>query len=497
MKNIFCLIVLALLIAACSPLKPVPTQTQVPTQTITPLPSATSTPSPTPTIIPTPTQIGGGAGKLIFEYYKAAYEKAFPDLQGDVNVFTSNIDGTDLTPITNGIDNINQIASISPDGQMAIVFSRSDYSAKGDLYLINLNSPNSSPRKLAKGLIGFSGAGLGLLGYGGFGQAIFLDNTRIVYIGQGSEGNGIYVVNIDGSNPKKIGALIDRAQRRIVSFDNTRVYWDTLQSETFSNNSGFVYLFGNIDTLWWTDLDGSAQGMLESNGQQIMSDFYSFSPDGKSIAWIPEGLEKGCTASVGSLSPWSDVWSQWLRNGNQSVNNQTAVDSFIKNCLILHVASLSDMNNDTKILLTPPFDPAKEDFRYHKDYILTWWPDSSKILAYDNGFSSIEVVKNYPQTIYEILPKDITPKLILLKVLDNSPIIEPGGHYAPSPEDLFFPFNFSPDGRQILLTQHSLDNQGSIVNILNLESMDYVKDFANNITPDVKVQRVGNIYWLP
>jgi hypothetical protein len=99
MKPIKLFLFAVLCLASCTSSMQASAPTQTPTQTFTPVPTSTQTPSPTPTVIPTPTQIGGGSGKLIFEYYKVAFEKSFPDLKGEVNVFTSNVDGTDLTPI--------------------------------------------------------------------------------------------------------------------------------------------------------------------------------------------------------------------------------------------------------------------------------------------------------------------------------------------------------------------------------------------------------------
>jgi hypothetical protein len=476
MKQLKLFLLVAFLLSSCS-FVATATSTSTPTQTLTPAPTATATqtPSPTPTIIPTPTPIGGGSGKLIFEYYKVAFEKSFPNLQGEVNIFTSNIDGTNPTPITNGLNGYNYIQSISPDGQMLLVASRSDYAAKGDLYLIHLNSLDLLPMRLARGLFAYGG------------QAIFLDNTRIVYVGQGPENYGFYVINIDGTNPLKIGAPTGKVWW-ITSSDKTRIYWGGIQSESLTDSSGAWYMSGDIQTLWWANLDGSGQGKLESNGQQIMGDQYSFSPDGTSIAWIPVQTEPGCS--------FGGYWSPWVRDGvyTQHSKNRTIIDiAYMRKCLLLHVASLSNMDNDTKIPLIPPYDPVKDAFFYHKEYYLTWWPDSSKILAYDGGGLSIyyAVTDHYLLSLYQIAPKDADPKLTLLKVLSNSSIVQPSGvGRMPYLPDSFNSFNFSPDGRQILFAKYSNDsndsndNQGSIINILNLDTMNYVNDFGSNITPD-------------
>jgi hypothetical protein len=48
-----------------------------------------------------------------------------------------------------------------------------------------------------------------------------------------------------------------------------------------------------------------------------------------------------------------------------------------------------------------------------------------------------------------------------------------------------------------MFAKHKYDNQGSMIDILNLETMNYVDDFSRNITPDFQIERVINIYWLP
>lgn len=505
MKYINLFLLFAFFLSSCAPAVTT-TSTPTPTKTITPAPTSTQTPSPTPTITPTPTPIGGGSGKFIFEYYKVAYEKEFPDLEGDVNVFVSNWDGSNLTPITSGLNNLNHIESISPDGQMVLVSSRSSHLAKGDLYLINLYSTDHVSTKLANGL-------------DGGGQAIFLDNTRIVYIGRGSQGYGFYIVNVDGTGSKKIGAPTGRVWQ-IVSSDKTRVYWNGSRKEYFRDSSGSLYMYGDIGGLWWTNIDGSGQGKLESNGHQIFptgifGEGVAFSPDGTKIAWIPADVEQGCSGALGTF------WTPEIRNGtytesvgrtSQFINKNSPyfgkvidipfVEDYVRRCNIMHVAPLSDMDNDTKISLIPPFDPAKDDFFYHKDYSLIWWPDGSKILAYDNGgatWSIIGVTDHYPLALYEIALKDTNPKLTLLKVLSISPMVQSGPYSIPLVADSYTSFRFSSDGRLLLFAKHNpYENfYSAYVNILNLETMNFVDSFGRNMTPDTQVKRVGGIYWLP
>ena len=64
---------------------------------------------------------------------------------------------------------------------------------------------------------------------------------------------------------------------------------------------------------------------------------------------------------------------------------------------------------------------------YPREYYLSWWPDSSKILAYDGG----EVLTDYqggennpfagysPFTLCEVTLNDANPKLALLKICNQ------------------------------------------------------------------------------
>ena len=163
---------------------------------------------------------------------------------------------------------------------------------------------------------------------------------------------------------------------------------------TLKDSSGSSYLSGDLSALWWTNLDGSGQGKLESNGQQIIYSGFennvAFSPDGTSIAWIPVELEPGCYFHEAFWAPWvrDGVYTQHAVKKSPffgKVVDTAYVENYVQNCFIMYVASLSELDNPTKIPLTSPFDPTKDSFMYQGEYDLRWWPDSSKILAFDYG----------------------------------------------------------------------------------------------------------------
>jgi hypothetical protein len=298
----------------------------------------------------------------------------------------------------------------------------------------------------------------------------------------------------------------------VVSSDKTRIYYESTVKENFKDSSGVLYTYGDFTSLWWINIDGSEKGKLESDGRQIFPASFAFSPDGTSIAWIPEDLEPGCSLLWGSALSTPLIrdgsYTKYLERPSMFINQKSPhlgkvidipyVENYVRQCFLIHVASLSNLDYDTKIPLIPPFDPVKDDFYYHRGYSLGWWPDSSKILLYDGGAAMTfwwdGVTNHYPLALYELSPKDPNPKLVQLKVLSQSLIVQPGPGALPHLADSFDLFALSPDGRQILLGKYG---QGSYVNILNLETMNFNDDFGRTITPDSQTQRIGNIYWLP
>ncbi len=343
----------SLLLSGCGPgqifgatVTPTPTTTNTPTLTPTPTATATQTSTPTPTMTPTPTQIGGGAGKIIFEAGQAAmlesekeeFIEAFPDLEGDINIFTVNIDGSDIFPITNGLEGYNFIQDISPDGTKLLISSSESY-YYGNLYSIDLNLLESEPIKLASNLPKYSWRGL---------SAQWVDNTRLVFIGEDESGFGIYSVNSDGSDQSSIYKYNSDGEgnkpAEILAISDTRVYWDSQVSTSLGGNKSRVDSYP-----WWSSINGGGmKEALEFEGKQIIfsSSFFPliFSPDGNKIAWVVPGT-------------------------------RTFRHSY------LYVASLSNM------------DAAKSIEIWHGFSTLGWWSDSSKILVFDDD-SIIDHLEN-------------------------------------------------------------------------------------------------------
>lgn len=453
--KLFLLIILFL--ASCAP------PAISPTQTFTPEPTATQTPSPTPTIIPTPTQIGGGAGKLIFTYTKEEFVKALPDLKGETNVFTANEDGTDLTPVTNGLDNYNYLKAVSPDGSKVLVASTSNHDNKDAvLYVVNIDSQNTEPIKLADGLLN---------DYGNNSSAKWIGNSQIVYVGNGEMGFGIYKINSDGTNPINIYKYnndgVGNKPFEILATDGTRVYWDARIEAQLSSNS-----FNEKYLVWWSGTDGGEKSPLEFNGKQIyLEDFYDrdshFSPDGKKIAWY---------------------------EGSKPSDPKPYYSYF-------HIAVLNDL--DHPLVTIEPMT----GFLYQR-----WFPDGSKILVFDSGsvqfgfspdmtdsdiYSATDDSGKPIGNLYGVYEVSIDPnlqpknyKLSTIKMFVKQNIT---GGYNPAFMDLY---DISPDGRQVLCQTYESQGNGnwlSTLNFLDVETLTFSE--APNFT--FSNTAVGGIHWLP
>ena len=170
---------LSLFLSGCGPgqllgatVTPTPTVTNTPTLTPTSTPTATATQTPTPTMTPTPTQIGGGSGRFIFELKKEEFIEKFPDLEGEPNIFIANMDGSNLIPVTNGLDDHYYLQDVSPDGTKVLISSNPKWEY-GNLYSMDLNSLETEPVLLATGLPDYAWIAS---------RAKWIDNTRLVFI---------------------------------------------------------------------------------------------------------------------------------------------------------------------------------------------------------------------------------------------------------------------------------------------------------------------------
>ncbi len=420
------LLLLITLLTSCAPAATT-TLTIAPTQAIMSLPTATQTPSPMPTIIPTPTQIGGGSGRLIVELNRKEFVKFFPGLRGKVNIFLADVDGTNLIPITNGLKDYNYVESVSQDGTKVLVDSSSKEFFEDDrntaLYLIDLTHPELQPVKLGGGF-------LHDYHYDVQGKiAKFLSETQVVYIGQGTKGYGIYTVNIDGTNQKSIlSNALGVTPVEILFANNDRIYWASATKD-FVNNTAIA--------IWQSNIDGSGDSKLISNGSQIKAYNAAFSPDGKKIAWVEEFTRE---------------------NYNYHLN----------------VASISEIDNPKQLTPNSPF------------LEIYWFPDSSRILIFDDGSIMFQnqTYLDPSSKVSEFYEVSLSTTLQVTNLNFSDTLIktdESGSTYWAK----FF--DFSPDGQHILVALPPTSDG-------NINSLDFVtlefKKVLSGIHP------IG-AYWLP
>jgi hypothetical protein len=421
------------------------TSTPVPTNTFTPEPTATKTPNPTLTFSPTPTQMGGGSGKLLFTMQKKDFINRFPKLTGEQNIFIANIRGTELNPVTDGLDGFNYINAVSPDNKRALVTSSIRYdSATANLYIISLSSSEEKPFRLARGIM--NGA------FGNNSAAKWIDNDRVVYAGQGDKGYGIYTINADGLNALNI----DRNSAfEILAITNSTVYWDIQKDHVEGGNRHFL----SYD-VWWTSLDGKDGGQLKFKDKQISVENYSgpgiaFSPDNSKIAWV-EGY-----------TPFKPPYRSYL-----------------------HIADLSNIQNasSTEVLA--------------KDVILTWFSDGTRVLVFNSEdlrtplekiLNDVRLYPDHWKEIFEVTSSENLEKMVKdryglyeFSVFDNS--IK---NYNLTSEKLAFfgsgrknVYGLSPDG-YFLIFRVTYSRKMAI---LNLEDSTISEVLPGNTAYDV--------YWL-
>jgi len=406
------MLVIIFMVSCATPNIPTPT----PTLTQTPIPTATNTLTPTPTITPSPTPGGGGTGELIFVYRNEEFIDYFPELDGEIHVFKASLvesvvrHVTNITPITNGLENYNYLLDVSPDGTKVLIVSTSEYAFNNHdsrLYVVDLRLQNTEPIKLADGVPNNNGLSF---------PAKWLDDSRIVYVGQGESGFGIYKVNADGSSSEIIYKYnndgVGNKPYEILATDDTRIYWVNRIDTVRGGNRHYTNYY-----VWWSSFDGSERAPLEFNGKQlffthkVFGDDLVISPSGTKIAWI----EKATRADPQNY---------------------------------LNVASISDIENPKTVNI------MSSRIR------INWFPDESKILVFDKrsvDMSKETIIDRYKQASEEI-PESFfdTYGVYEIPIAPNLPVKNynlDDDFMGVSISDVFNRelYDLSPDGRQTIL----------------------------------------------
>jgi len=384
------------------------------------------------------TLIGSNTGKLIFQYSKEGYEKDFPELKGYSNLFTVNLDGTNLTPVTNGLLDYSELKSISPDGRKALLFFvPENYTATEGtsiLYVMDLDSKDPQPIKLASGIYESV-----------YKTAAWLDNSHVVYIDQVPGGWAIFTINSDGTDSKRISQKVNGITPRevFVTADQSRIYW--LGVDTNWRHKG----------IWWTSIDGAQQEQLIS----FQSKF-------------------NLTFSLNSISPLGNmvIWEHntWSQTGRE--------------CCSVRFALASDMDKATEIKLEPKNGPLVGP---SPEYL--WSPDESMVII-NRQASSVpynnETLLDSGQ-MFMLSVKNLKLKEILFKTPDTT-ITNPS-------VDII---QWLPDGKSLLVRvtletncqsyASSYQCSGGKIKVLNLETGNFIDLFGGKVLQD----SIGNIFWL-
>jgi len=385
--------------------------------------------------------MGSSTGKLIFQYSKEGYEKDFPELKGNSNLFAVNLDGTNLTPVTNGLLDYSALKGISPDGRKALLFfAPENYTATEStsiLYVMDLESKDPQPIKLASGI--FESV---------YQTATWLDNSHVVYIDQVPGGWAIFTINSDGTDPKRISQKVNGITPRevFVTADQSRVYWLGVDASSRSwTHKG----------IWWTSIDGTQQEQLISFQSKFNLSF-----------------------SLNSISPYGNmvIWEHntWSQTGRE--------------CCSVRFALASDMDKATEIKLEPKNGPLvgpSPEYLWSSDESMVIINRQASSVPYNN-----ETLLDSGQ-MFTLSVKDLKLKEILLKTPDTM-IRNPS-------VDII---QWLPDGKNLLVRVTLEKNcqsyasayqcSGGKIKILNLETGNFIDLLGDKVLHD----SIGNILWL-
>ncbi len=424
-----------------------PTDTPAPSLTDTPTPTFTLTPTSTPTVTPTPTVTStptatptprGGSGKLGFTLKKEGYASKF-DLQGEENIFISNLDGSDLTPVpNNGLLGRNTIEGFSPDGKRVLISSFTqvsgwvvyfDESGKfdppvGELYVVDIDGANVV--KVSDKFLNSADS-----------SSIWLTDgsDKIAFVAKDEKGYGIYLVNPDGSDLTRITNPIKEAQAipELLHFSNDshEIYW--LKRLYLEGGRGHV---STSDLgIWSTKTDGSGEKFFSTLSKDVM--FFSFSPDNKHYAFVDKSDDK--QIGLGLVED--------LKKGTDW-----------------------DPASTTMIFKAPvPDADAHCSFEWSSDgrYLLI------TVYAFPDG------VYHPSRYMYALQDETLTE---LPDIVDKDK------------EDMTFSTTLSPDGKLVLF-ERAMD---PIVAILDLETMTFDQQFEQRLNPaGEKYPYIHHAEWVP
>jgi serine/threonine protein kinase len=231
------------------------TPTIPPTKTLPPVVEVTSTPNNTP--IPVATFQGGG-NQIAFASTRSG---------GVPQIYISNLDGTDFTPLTNIVDGACQ-PSWSPDGSQLVFISpclkRGDIAENAykdsSLYVMNADGSGQKPLTTVPG--------------SDFDPDWSPDGGRIAFTSLRDGKKDIYILNIESGAINRITTVNGDVQ------ENSQPSWSP-----FGNQIVYTAKRVNAYQVWAMNDTGQGNVQIARSGQQFWDFLPVWTPDGSTIVF--------------------------------------------------------------------------------------------------------------------------------------------------------------------------------------------------------------------
>lgn len=147
------------------------------------------------------TESGQQANKFMLSLPKSTWRTSYPELEGEVNVFVVDQEGTILEPLVSGLKGHNFVEDVSPEGQLLVSSFPSIEmrgSIYGDLYIFDQDGAN--PVLLTDKYMQMFGSPISSAMW-------LLSRDEVVFIAAPEGQPHIFVSSLDGQNIKRISAV--------------------------------------------------------------------------------------------------------------------------------------------------------------------------------------------------------------------------------------------------------------------------------------------------